>query len=401
MNVYENGCVVMKESWDSIFGSGDCYGLLFTEIGMQLAIEDKASRHIVYVGNYNSQMQRHGRGIEYDPESGKEQFEGIWSNGKLQRILKFFDDDDRMIELSEDSETTDMSGWKPLFMGGYVYDERKMCFFRHGHGCKIDPKCGLAYSKGEWNMGEEVWSVELLDGVYLRQKIVGDEADLNQLSPTVEELLTLPGCCNKMKELNFGWFSELRSISFGDRCFRNVQTFTLNGMSQLQRLKIGNHCFTPPTSLAENGQTPSFASSFQISNCPVLRKIEIGAFSFQDYAGGFDISNLPALEELNIGIPTKNSSNFFHSDFILHGKHMNSKSSLLDLPKLQSVCLGFRSFCFAKQVKMKSKNGSFLSNLDLPSLCTIQLGRFALQGNHCNVILESSYLESLCQTRYP
>ena len=133
----------------------------------------------------------------------------------------------------------------------------------------------------------------------------------------------------------------------------------------------------------------------------MLRKIEIGAFSFQDYAGGFDISNLPALEELNIGIPTKNSSNFFHSDFILHGKHMNSKSSLLDLPKLQSVCLGFRSFCFAKQVKMKSKNGSFLSNLDLPSLCTIQLGRFALQGNHCNVILESSYLESLCQTRYP
>lgn len=243
--------------------------------------------------------------------------------------------------------------------------------------------------------------MELLDGVYLRQKIVGDEADLNQLSPTVEELLTLPDCCNKMNELNFGWFSELRSLSFGDRCFRNVQTFTLNGMSQLQRLRIGNHCFTPPTSLADNGQTPSFASSFQISNCPMLRKIEIGAFSFQDYAGGFDISNLPALEELSIGIPTKNSSNFFHSDFILHGKHMNSKSSLLDLPKLRSVCLGFRSFCFAKQVKMKSKSESFLSNLDLPSLCTIQLGRFALQGNHCNVILESSYLESLCQTRYP
>lgn len=323
--LYENGCVVMKESWDSIFGSGDCYGFLFTEKGLQLAIEDKVSEHIIYIGNYNSQMQRHGRGIEYDPESGKELFEGYWSNGKLQSILKFFEDD-RMIELSKASQITDMSEWKPLFMGGYAYDERTMCFFRHGEGCTIDPESGTAYRKGEWNMGEEVRSVELLDGVYLRQKIVRDEADLNQLPPNVEELVTLPDCCNKMNELNFGWFSELRSLSFGDRCFGNIQTFALNGMNQLQRLRIGNYCFAPPTSITENAHTPSFASSFQISNCPVLRKIEIGAFSFRDYAGGFDISNLPLLEELNIGIPTQNSSNFFHSDFILHGKHTNSYS---------------------------------------------------------------------------
>ena len=41
---------------------------------------------------------------------------------------------------------------------------------------------------------------------------------------------------------------------------------------------------------------------------------------------------------------------------------------------------------------MMSSLASIRSTLDLPSLCTIQFGHFALQGVHCNVTLESSYL---------
>lgn len=339
--LYENGCAVMKESWDSIFGSGDCYGILFTEKGTQLAIEDSVSHQIVYVGGYNNEMQRNGRGIEYNPESGKEQFEGIWSNDKLQRILKFFEED-KMIELSESSPSLDTPEWKPIYMGGYFFDECTTSFLRHGQGCKIDPERGLAYSKGEWNLGEEVSSKELLDGMFLHQKVVKDEADLSQLPASVEELVTLPDCCNRMSELNFSWLSELKSLSFGDRCFENISTFKLNGLNQLRRVRIGNFCFTPPITQPNVSPTPSLTTAFQITNCPMLRVVEIGVHSFREYAGDFEVSNLPRLEELRIGLPSENSFNFFHSDFLLRSTHPARLVTARSSPAAISL-LGLRS----------------------------------------------------------
>ena len=384
--LFENGCAVMKESWDSIFGDDNCYCFIFTEDGMQLAIEDKYSHQVIYTGNYNPEMQRDGRGIEYDAKSGKELFEGIWKNDRLQRILKVFEDN-RMVELNESSQTTDVSDWKPTYMGSYFYDEEKLLFLRHGRGCTIDPESGMADSKGEWDMGEEVWSTPLLDGMTLHQAVISDETDLKQVSPLAEELVTLSHCCIKMSELNFSMFSELRSISLGNRCFENIQTFVLNRMNHLRRLKIGKCCFTPFTERTNLSQSASFASSFQVTNCPVLRRIEIGAFSFRDYSGGFELLNLPHLEELKIGVLHKESSNFLNSDFILHGNQPIIHIKLIDLPKLRCICLGSRSFCNVKQVKMISKRFllHFLLRFTFVTYSTAWPIRLTRRPLQCNV----------------
>ena len=68
--------------------------------------------------------------------------------------------------------------------------------------------------------------------------------------------------------------------------------------------------------------------SFHISNCAELESIEIGRFSFSDYAGGFELRNLPSLTSIKIGSIEDDHSesnnggrsfNFYHCSFVIKG----------------------------------------------------------------------------------
>ena len=66
------------------------------------------------------------------------------------------------------------------------------------------------------------------------------------------------------------------------------------------------------------GDDPS--RSFSISNCVELKSIEIGRYSFSDYAGGFELVNLPKLSTIKIGeIGRYDSHNFYYSSFEIKG----------------------------------------------------------------------------------
>ena len=107
----------------------------------------------------------------------------------------------------------------------------------------------------------------------------------------------------------------------GNNSFMNVNEFVIDGMNELKSLKIGNNSFTHLRS--SNEWNDDIANnpyrSFSVLNCIELKSIEIGKFSFSDYAGGFELRNLPKLSTIKIGEIGSDSSNFFYSSFEIKG----------------------------------------------------------------------------------
>ena len=87
----------------------------------------------------------------------------------------------------------------------------------------------------------------------------------------------------------------------------------MDGLNQLKTIKIGINSFTQNI----NGNDES--KSFHILNCELLVSIQIGEFSFSDYAGEFELKNLPQLQSIQIGVIGSNSCNFYHSLFVIRG----------------------------------------------------------------------------------
>ena len=114
---------------------------------------------------------------------------------------------------------------------------------------------------------------------------------------------------------DFSRFKLLEELIIGNGCFKNVELFKLNKMNHLKSLKIGINSFTKKKN--SYGNDPS--RLFQILNCNELESIEIGRYSFSDYAGSFELKNLPKLSTIKIGEIGSDSSNFYYSSFVIKG----------------------------------------------------------------------------------
>ena len=117
---------------------------------------------------------------------------------------------------------------------------------------------------------------------------------------------------------DFSRFSVIESIEIGDDCFGSVKTFKIDGLNRLRSLRIGINSFTQNKN--ENGYDES--KSFYILNCESLVSIQIGEFSFGDYAGEFELKNLPQLRSIQIGTIGRKSYNFYGSSFVIRGIEM-------------------------------------------------------------------------------
>ena len=111
------------------------------------------------------------------------------------------------------------------------------------------------------------------------------------------------------------WFLNLESIEIGNDCFESVQTFKIDGLNRLKTIKIGNNSFTQE----KYGDGNDESKSFHILNCESLESIQIGEYSFSDYAGIFELKNLPQLQSIQIGTIGSWSNNFFNSSFVIRG----------------------------------------------------------------------------------
>ena len=87
-------------------------------------------------------------------------------------------------------------------------------------------------------------------------------------------------------------------------------------MKGLKSLSIGESSFTQKKNWYGNDES----KSFHILNCESLESIEIGEYSFSDFAGDFELKNLPQLQSIQIGTIGRKSFNFWYSSFVIRGK---------------------------------------------------------------------------------
>ena len=120
---------------------------------------------------------------------------------------------------------------------------------------------------------------------------------------------------------DFSDYAVVESIWIGDDCFGSVKTFQIDGLNRLKTIRIGKNSFTQLKSTDEwdSNKANKQSKSFHILNCESLESIQIGEYSFHDYAGEFELKNLPKLQSIQIGSIGSNSCNFWYSSFVIRG----------------------------------------------------------------------------------
>ena len=161
---YELGMVKQIQNWENLASDGDLIRILNTKAGSRVEFIDRTSGVVVYRGEYDRLIHRHGRGVEFDRSTGKELFEGYWKSGRLERVLKSFRAN-RMTEF-KDEANVDVATRVPVYIGGYVYNQASNTFSRNGLGCSIDPVTRIATCEEEWENGVQVRVTELVNGWY-------------------------------------------------------------------------------------------------------------------------------------------------------------------------------------------------------------------------------------------
>ena len=123
--------------------------------------------------------------------------------------------------------------------------------------------------------------------------------------------------CNDIEYtvFDFSRFTLVETIEIGDNCFASVKTFKIDGLNRLKSLKIGKNSFTQKKNDWGNDES----LSFHVLNCESLESIQIGEYSFSDFAGDFELKNLPQLQSIQIGTIGSKSYSFAHSSFVIQG----------------------------------------------------------------------------------
>ena len=143
-------------------------------------------------------------------------------------------------------------------------------------------------------------------------------SDIQLFSTSIRSIILANNSCNESDYtiFDFSRFPLVESIEIGDDCFGSVKTFQIKGLNRLKTIKIGNNSFTQKKHDDRNDQS----KSFHILNCESLESIEIGEYSFSDFAGDFELKNLPQLQSIQIGtIESWSSFNFYSSSFVIRG----------------------------------------------------------------------------------
>ena len=129
----------------------------------------------------------------------------------------------------------------------------------------------------------------------IEELIIGD----NSFNESCDDL-------SKMK-MDLSEFKKLKRIKIGNECFKHVREFVIDGLESLESVKIGKECFRIDSKRRDDGLC-------RITNCPNLRQLEIGDYSFEDF-NKFELSNVNSLQSINFG-----EKCFYYADFSLKGE---------------------------------------------------------------------------------
>ena len=115
-------------------------------------------------------------------------------------------------------------------------------------------------------------------------------------------------------ELDLSRFLQLKSLSVGDHCFSYVNEVKLIGLSELESVEIGMNSFTKFKNTWQITSDPN--RHFYLKNCPKLKSLKMGRYSFSDYTV-IEIENVDALEVIEMGDLNGDSYSFYSASLEL------------------------------------------------------------------------------------
>ena len=178
-----------------------------------------------------------------------------------------------------------------VYKGGYCNDKR------WGNGKSYDLDGNVDFD-GEWMNNHGMTKSE--------KRIVNDLI----VAMTIEEYATGFVMFNdeNITALHFSpILVRLKRIEIGKECFKHVREFVIDGLESLESVKIGEDCFRIDYEERDDGVC-------RITNCPNLRQLEIGDWSFADFKS-FELSNVNSLQSIEFG-----KYNCKYTDFSLKGE---------------------------------------------------------------------------------
>ena len=107
-------------------------------------------------------------------------------------------------------------------------------------------------------------------------------------------------------------YPRLKSVTIGDYGFEYVNVLNITGLNELESVEIGMNSFTKN----KNGYGNDPNRHFYLKNCPKLKSLKMGRYSFSDYTV-IEIENVDALEVIEIGELNEESNNFFRASLEL------------------------------------------------------------------------------------
>ena len=130
---------------------------------------------------------------------------------------------------------------------------------------------------------------------------------------TIAEFITFDGCNDEsFTMLNLTRFVNMKELEVYDNSLTHVNEVHLIGFSKLERVVIGMNSFTKQKNSWGNDST----RHFYLKDCPHLKELKIGRYSFSDYSS-IDIENVDRLEEIEMGDLNEYSYNFKYASLEL------------------------------------------------------------------------------------
>ena len=137
---------------------------------------------------------------------------------------------------------------------------------------------------------------------------------LNTLNTTVTELTVPSNSLNdaSLTVLDLSRFRRLKRIVIGDDCFMYVNEVKMVALKALENVVIGENSFTKNKN--SDGYDPN--RHFYLKNCPKLKSLKMGRYSFSDYTV-IEIENVDMLEVIEMGDLNELSCNFKYASLEL------------------------------------------------------------------------------------
>ena len=177
------------------------------------------------------------------------------------------------------------------------------------------------------------------EAVYLCYSIgtgaLGDHPNIPNKNPnatvrTVNELMSLDSSVTQIiidngvgepsfTVLDLTRFTQLRSLEIGYHCLSYVTKVNMIGLSELESVEIGMNSFTKK----KNSSTNDPNRHSYLKNCPKIKSLKVGRYSFSDYTV-IEIENC-GLEVIETGELNEKSWNFYWASLELKSILIHSK----------------------------------------------------------------------------